>query len=172
MIGADTAPADVASFGRFLEEKGVRVITANSGGDLEDRSVVGSIHRCLAIAKQLGATQMVIACPKKSSAVLDHLQELADAALALGIRLALEMHPPLVTNAEVGLKTLRELNHRNIGINYDVANVYYYNEQIDTLVESKSCSSTSPTSTSRIVARGILTGTFPPSAKEASSSTK
>lgn len=135
VLGADTPEEAIDAFAAYLKEKGVRVITANSGGDLEDRAVVERVRRCLGIAKRLGATQMVIACPKKSKAVLDHLLELADAALELGIRLALETHPPLVTNAEAGLATMRELNHKNIGINYDVANVYYYNERIDTLAE-------------------------------------
>src|SRR5690606_18861404 len=153
VLGADTPEEAIDAFAAYLKEKGVRVITANSGGDLEDRAVVERVRRCLGIAKCLGATQMVIACPKKSKVVLDHLLELADAALELGIRLALETHPPLVTNAEAGLATIRELNHKNIGIsydhknigitydhknngiNYDVANVYYYNERIDTLAE-------------------------------------
>lgn len=135
VLGVDTPSDSISEFVAYMQQKGVRVLTANSGGDLEDRSLVDRIHRCLHIAKQLGATQLVLACPKKSKLVLDHLQELADAALELGIRLALETHPPLVTNAHAGLATMHKLNHRNIGINYDVANVYYYNEKIDTLEE-------------------------------------
>lgn len=135
VLGVDTPPDAIDAFLNHLQDQAVRVITANSGGDLEDRSVVDRLHRCLLIAKRLGATQLVLACPKKSNKVLDHLLELADAALEMGIRLALETHPPLVTHAQAGLTTMRELNHKNIGINYDVANVYYYNEEIDTLEE-------------------------------------
>ena len=63
--------------------------------------------------------------------VYGRLQDIGDAAAERGIVVAMETHPDLVTNAEVALETMRCVNHPNIRINFDTANVHYYNEGVD-----------------------------------------
>ena len=135
VIGEDSSEEDIASFERLLKETGVRILTANGGGDLEKEDDVRRIERRIDLAHRLGARYFVVSCPKRSSLVYDRLQELGDYALARGLVIALETHPPLVTNAAVGLETMRAVNHRNVRINFDTANVHYYNEGVDTLEE-------------------------------------
>ncbi len=135
VISVQSTPEQVADFKRFMAEKGVRAISGMAGADLRHREGVETVKKQLRIAKELGISLVTLSVGERSSTVYDHLLELADDALTLGIRLALETHPPLVTNAEEGLKTMRDLKHRNIGINYDTANVYFYNQEIDTVAE-------------------------------------
>ncbi|MFQ5805564.1 MAG: sugar phosphate isomerase/epimerase family protein [Phycisphaerae bacterium] len=48
-----------------------------------------------------------------------------------GVTLALETHPDLVTNADVALQTLRAVDHPQVRLNFDTANVYFYNREVD-----------------------------------------
>ena len=63
--------------------------------------------------------------------VYGRLQDIGDAAAERGIVVAMETHPDLITNADVALETMRGVNHHNIRINFDTANVHYYNEDVD-----------------------------------------
>lgn len=135
VIGEASSEEDIASFEQLLKETGVRIITANGGGDLEKREDVEVIKKRIDLAHRLGARTFVVSCPTRSHTVYDNLQEIGDYALRRGVVIALETHPPLVTNAETGLETMRAVNHRNVRINFDTANIHYYNENVDTLAE-------------------------------------
>ena len=63
--------------------------------------------------------------------VYGRLQDIGAAAAERGIVVAMETHPDLITNADVALETMRGVNHHNIRINFDTANVHYYNEDVD-----------------------------------------
>lgn len=62
--------------------------------------------------------------------VYGKLQNIGDEAEKRGIVVALETHPDLVTNSRIGLETMAGVAHPNIRINYDTANVYYYNRDV------------------------------------------
>jgi len=47
----------------------------------------------------------------------------------------METHPDLCQNAANMLETMEAVDHPWVGVNYDTANVYYYNEGIDTVAE-------------------------------------
>jgi len=49
----------------------------------------------------------------------------------------IETHPNLVTNGTVGRETMERVNHPNVRINWDTANVYYYNDGVDGIAEMK-----------------------------------
>ena len=65
--------------------------------------------------------------------VYGRLQDIGDAAAERGIVVAMETHPDLVTNADVALETMRSVDHPNIRVNFDTANVHYYNEGVDSV---------------------------------------
>ena len=48
-----------------------------------------------------------------------------------GVTLSLETHPDLVTNAEVALATMQAVDHAHVRVNFDTANVYFYNRGVD-----------------------------------------
>jgi sugar phosphate isomerase/epimerase len=62
--------------------------------------------------------------------VYGRLQNIGDEAEKRGIVVALETHPDLVTNGEVGRETMAGVAHPNVRINFDTANVYYYNRDV------------------------------------------
>lgn len=65
--------------------------------------------------------------------VYGRLQDIGDAAAERGIVVAMETHPDLVTNADVALETMRCVDHPNVRVNFDTANVHYYNEGMDSV---------------------------------------
>ncbi len=65
-------------------------------------------------------------------------QRLHDAAQRLasqGVVLAAEMHPPLFTNAQVARQSLERIGHDHMRLNYDTANIYFYNRDVDAVAE-------------------------------------
>lgn len=72
---------------------------------------------------------------KRREKLFSQLRILGDTFQQNGLRLCMETHPNLVTNGTVGRQTMEEINHPAIKINFDTANMYYYNEDIDLLEE-------------------------------------
>lgn len=56
------------------------------------------------------------------------LRQIGALAAEQNITIALETHPDLVTNGVLGAETMAAVNHPNVTINFDTANVYFYNE--------------------------------------------
>ena len=63
------------------------------------------------------------------------LREAGDVVARHGVTLALETHPDLVTNATTALATMRSVDHPHVRLNFDTANIYFYNEDVDGLEE-------------------------------------
>jgi inosose dehydratase len=67
--------------------------------------------------------------------VYDRLRAIGDIAAEFSVTCVLETHPDLAVNAEQARETIRNVNHPRIRINFDTANVYYYNRGLDVLDE-------------------------------------
>ena len=91
--------------------------------------------------KALG-TRLMFVSVRADNTPLDtvyaRLHEAGDAAATHGVTIILETHPDLVTNARVARATMTGVNHPNVRINFDTANVYYYNHDVDAVAELRS----------------------------------
>ncbi|MHA1341308.1 MAG: sugar phosphate isomerase/epimerase family protein [Promethearchaeota archaeon] len=65
------------------------------------------------------------------------LKTLGDIARELKVFISVETHPVYNTNGDRGKETMENVNHPNVRINYDTANIYYYNKDIDGVEELK-----------------------------------
>jgi len=65
------------------------------------------------------------------------LRAMGDLAAQKDIVVLLETHPDMATNGDVALQTMKGVNHPNVRINFDTANIYYYNERVDGIEEMK-----------------------------------
>ncbi|MEX2726482.1 MAG: sugar phosphate isomerase/epimerase family protein [Candidatus Sigynarchaeum springense] len=72
---------------------------------------------------------------KKNEKLFAQLRVLGDQVKPKGIKVCLETHPELVLNGKVGKATMEAINHDAIRMNFDTANMYYYNKGIDSSVE-------------------------------------
>lgn len=59
------------------------------------------------------------------------LRAAGDAAARNGLTLALETHPDLVTNGDVAVETMRVVKHPHVRLNFDPANLHFYNTGVD-----------------------------------------
>jgi L-ribulose-5-phosphate 3-epimerase len=65
----------------------------------------------------------------------ERLRQAGDAVAKYGVTIAIETHPDLGTNADVALETMKAVDHPNVRINFDTANLYFYNHGIDCVGE-------------------------------------
>jgi sugar phosphate isomerase/epimerase len=106
------------------------------------------INRRVDFAHRLGAKILVLGChhhalhhvePGAETAeqqaarqgIYQILRQVADHAAPLDVKIALEIHGGVTANAAESLRTLKEVNRPNLGINFDVANILIYNRQLD-----------------------------------------
>lgn len=107
---------------------------------LEDDNLPKTIGAQAAQAAELGARYMFVSAhagsmPKDQA--YDRLRRVGDAVGAHEVFLAMETHPDLCQNGDQMAETMKGVNHPWVGVNYDTANVYYYNEKVDTVAELK-----------------------------------
>ncbi|MDP6042240.1 MAG: sugar phosphate isomerase/epimerase family protein [Candidatus Latescibacteria bacterium] len=62
--------------------------------------------------------------------VYERLRQIGDAAASRNITIAMETHPDLITNGDIARQTMEAINHPNVRVNFDTANLYYYNRDI------------------------------------------
>lgn len=65
----------------------------------------------------------------------ERLRRAGGAAARHGVTIVIETHPDLGTNAAVALETMHGIDHPNVRINFDTANLYFYNHDIDAVEE-------------------------------------
>jgi len=67
--------------------------------------------------------------------VYERLRQAGEIAGAKGVTIALETHPDLCNNAAVALETMQGIAQPNVRVNFDPANVHYYNRDVDAVNE-------------------------------------
>ncbi|NLT42978.1 MAG: sugar phosphate isomerase/epimerase [Anaerolineae bacterium] len=116
-----------------LEQAGITPSSCGGGADVRTTEGLEALKRRIDIAAQMGARWFTGSTGQADDKreLYEGTLEIADYAQSKGILICLETHPPLITNADVALATLKDLQHPNIKVNWDTGNVYYYNEGLD-----------------------------------------
>lgn len=113
-----------------------------SGGiDLINKNGIEKFDQLINVAVIMG-TKLIFASAKASNEIpkevtYQRLRKAGDNAAKHGITICLETHPILCHNGDVALETMKGVNHKNVRINFDTANIYYYNEDRDAVTELK-----------------------------------
>lgn len=109
------------------------------------------IERRVDFAQALGCGTIVLGCHNKAlgvqsgtvrsedpqaqeevrSFMYSLLRDLGDYAAGRNVKLALEIHAGVMENEAEALRTMAEVDRENVGVNFDTANILYYNESID-----------------------------------------
>ena len=137
----EIGPPKPDEIGRVLEELEVHGLTASSlatGCDLADEGSVADLVVTIDVARRMDVG--VIFCSTKSgglplSEAYGKLAELGDVASKNDTVISMETHPDLCQNSDQMLSTMTGVDHPNVRINFDTANIYYYNEGIDGVAE-------------------------------------
>jgi len=126
---------DVDLFKQRLQSMGLTPITVAAFCDLRNASQAEALRRRIDFARQLGARYVIGEAsgetPEERRKVINGLRWMGDYAADQGIQIALETHEGPAQNGKRAREFLSELDHPNIGLNYDTGNIYYYNEDID-----------------------------------------
>jgi len=131
----------------LLAETGFEVDSLDVFGALGYPGGAGIIKRRIDFAQALGAEIIVmgphnLALSHRSQAsaaeqeaarsfVYAMLRDVADYAADRNVRIALEIHHGIAENAASALQTLEAVGRDNVGINFDTANIYFYNMELD-----------------------------------------
>ena len=133
-------PEEVNRIRKELDRHGLSVASLQASCNIQNGRVSEEFKAPIEMAEKFEAKRIFVsvhAGELERETVYERLRELGDLAAEKGMFVILESHPDMVTNGDVGLQTMRGVNHPNIRINYDTANMYYYNENIDGVEEMK-----------------------------------
>ncbi len=135
------APGNVDKLKAELSKYGLAALSISGGVDLTNDDGIKAFDSLINGAVSMGS-KIIFASAKASDDIprevtYERLRKVGDKAAEHGITVCLETHPILCHNGDVALKTMEGVGHDNIRINFDTANIYYYNENIDAVVELK-----------------------------------
>lgn len=129
----------VAAVEAALRPSGLRVTSIHAPSPLEDDRLPQILGQHAEYAAALGASYLFVSVHAgermSRQEAYDRLRRAGDAVGAHQIYLALETHPDLCQNGNNMLETMAGVNHPWVGINYDTANIYYYNQNVNTVKE-------------------------------------
>jgi sugar phosphate isomerase/epimerase len=131
-------PDEVATLKVKLADHGLTASTLAGRFDVQQPSCVDDFKWQLGACNALG-TQFCFLSVKADALDRDiayqRLGALGEAAAQADVTIVMETHPDLITNGDIARQTMRGVNHPNVRVNFDTANVYYYNHNVDAVGE-------------------------------------
>jgi sugar phosphate isomerase/epimerase len=127
-------PGEVDATRAALQRYGLSASSMHGECDVAQPDVAGQIAAQMPIFAAFGTRTMFVSVKAGRTPLgtaYSRLREAGEAAGRQGVTIVLETHPDLVTGAEVALATMRAVNQTNVRINYDTANIYFYNRDVD-----------------------------------------
>lgn len=121
-----------AAVQRRLREHGLSATSLQARCDISQPDAVEVMRPQLESCAALGARVCFVsikAGQTDRAVVWERLQAIGDVAADLGVTVAMETHPDLITNGDVACQTMQAINHRHVRVNFDTANIYFYNQQ-------------------------------------------
>ncbi|GIX07497.1 MAG: L-xylulose 5-phosphate 3-epimerase [Candidatus Poribacteria bacterium] len=125
-----------------LKPYGHRVSSVQASLDVHDPEVAKQYGEICERTRALGARLIFVsvrAGELDRRTVYQRLRAVGDVCARYHCTVVMETHPDLITNGEVARQTMEGVNHPNIRVNWDTANVYYYNQNVDGIEEMKKC---------------------------------
>lgn len=123
-----------------LKAHGMDVPVFRGELDLTKADGAAALAKQLAVCEKMGVKYLFLSAKPGETPrdeVFARLRAAGDAAQKHGVTLTLETHPPLGTNGDVQMETMKAVDHPNVRVNFDTANITYYNKGTDALAELK-----------------------------------
>lgn len=139
LLTNESTADDIQRVQELLDRHQVQLSSCNiTSGNPLDPGVVAITKQKLDLASQLGVSLVVggageLENESQRETLYQHLREIGDDAAAKGITYCFETHPGLCVNAVGMLRTMHDLDHSNLKLNFDTGNIDYYNQQADML---------------------------------------
>ena len=123
-----------------LARHGLRATSLQGSFDVTDAQCVVKLRPQIAATVEMGAKFLFLSVKRgelDKPTAYARLHEAGETGALYGVTIVMETHPDMITNADVALETMRGVNHNNVRVNFDTANIYYYNEGVDGIAELK-----------------------------------
>ncbi len=130
----DQLDATIAALRRF----GLRATSVQAPLDLARDDAAAQVRSVCPTLRALDAAILFVSVKAGATPVSlahERLRRAGDEAARHGLTIVLETHPDLVTNAAVAIETMRGVDHPAVRVNFDTANVYFYNHGVDAVDE-------------------------------------
>lgn len=130
-------PADaLAEVVTGIRAGGLEPMTLAGGVKLDDQASVAAYGAAIDAAGRQGIPILFTSAHGGEwDFAMGKLRELAEIAAERGVTIALETHPPFCLNATAMLATMQAVDHPHLAVNLDTANIYYYNEGLNSADE-------------------------------------
>lgn len=129
---------DVNEKQKEIEANGMRASSIDVRMDVTSDDGIAHVNEFFDKIASIG-TKIIFTSVKAEDSniddVYDRLRRVGDCAKQFGLTVALETHPDLIENSDNAKKTMEAVNHPNVRINFDPANLYYYNPSLDACEE-------------------------------------
>jgi len=132
-----SAGAELAEAVKALRDAGIEPMTVAGGIKLNDDESLATYMGVLDAMADLDIPILFTSASGEDDHALaaGMLRSLAEEAAARNVVISLETHPPYCENAEGMLATMNAVDHPNLRVNFDTANIFYYNENLDSADE-------------------------------------
>ncbi len=129
--------AELAEAVNALREAGIEPMTVAGGIKLNDDASLATYLGVLDAMAELNVPILFTSASGEDdhARAAEMLRNLAEEAAGRNVVISLETHPPYCENAEGMLRTMNAVDHPNLRVNFDTANIFYYNEGLDSADE-------------------------------------
>lgn len=134
------APGELDVLRKRLADHGLTVTSLQGKCNVALPDVADSMRMQLYACSELGAKLCFLSVKGgdlERETVWERMRAIGDLAASEGVTIVMETHPDLMSNGQVGRATIEAISHPNVRVNFDTANIYYYNENVDTVEELK-----------------------------------
>lgn len=132
------APAAVAATRAALDRFGLSASSLHAQADVRRGDFVEHLAAQTPVFEALGTRIVFVSLKAEETprdVVHERLRRAGDMLARKGLTLAIETHPDLAANADEALATLEAVSHPHIRLNFDTANIYFYNRDVDGIAE-------------------------------------
>ena len=133
-------PSQLAEEREKYEAHGISAATLSGQINVQSPTCALEFEPWAAACQASGAKHMFVSVKRDNlpaKVAFARLYECGEIAKQYGFTICMETHPDMITNMDVALETMKGVDHPNVRVNYDTANILYYNEGVDGIEELK-----------------------------------
>lgn len=122
----------------ILKPHGLKTGSVSTPCTIGEDSVFDTFETYSALAEELGAGVLFTSVHShgmEMQQVYDRMRRIGDIAAKHGVMVAMETHPDLCQNGDQQVERMSAIGHPNVGVNFDPANIYYYNHNVNAIEE-------------------------------------
>lgn len=136
-VKRDADAAEIARVRGLLEKYGLTAVSISGHSDLTTDAGADLFRKALSICDRLGIPMITTSSGghdassegelyQQRDRFLERISTLCDEAASIGVTVCLETHGELLATGAIAAQVIRDIGKPNVGINYDPANVVFY----------------------------------------------